>query len=367
MSVFVRVWSLVVVGGAISASGVGDAAAADASTFEEAAKNAAAAPELDALVAPYLEDCAKSRREIDRARCRGMRSFVKDTLPQQTYTTIVDSPNVVSVSSYDAAIKGFRVRLMGCLTCEKPVVVGPGTQKRFVTLKVPDKHAGSFGSASALAESTVSFDGVPEARAWEAKVKPHLRAQFVFKPSSKQWTYRSHRGLAFAPVATRVFNRCTGEVIFSSPRSTSNVPVGEEVEGCKPAAAPVATASARAEKDGGDRTAAPAQATSTSEGRNKEGLEGLPDTARGGGDFQALRPVNSTMRACDSKFRTRGSVDLEFQVPGQGGAAQVVRARGQLGGTEVAQCLLDAVRKVQFPQFQRASQTFSFSVRLQGE
>ena len=43
----------------------------------------------------------------------------------------------------------------------------------------------------------------------------------------RQWSYREHKGIAFAPVATRIFNRCTGEVIFSSPRSVAKVPVEE--------------------------------------------------------------------------------------------------------------------------------------------
>jgi hypothetical protein len=358
MSVSVRVWSIVIVGSGLGVWPGGAARAADPASFEEAAKDAATAPELDALVAPYLDDCSKARREIDRARCRGMRSFVNDSLPNRTYATVVDSPNVVSVSPYDAAIKGYRLKLVGCLTCEKPLA-GPGGQKRFVTLKVPDRHAASFGTASKLADTTVSFDTVPEARAWEAKVRPHLRAEFVFKPTAKEWTYREHKGVAFVPVASRIFDRCTGEVLFSSPRSTAKVPVEEDVEGCAPAAPVAAAAAGRGGKDGA--------AVEGDGGRNKENLDGRPEKLGASEITQALRPVNAGVRACDTKFRTPGSVDLEFEVPGQGGTAQAVRAKGQLGGTEVAQCILEAVRKAKFPEFQRASQTFSFSVRLQGQ
>ncbi len=323
------------------------ALAAEAASFEEAARSAAAAPAVETLVAPYLDDCAKARREIDRARCRGMQNFVRDQLPQRLYTTVVDSPNVVSVSGYDAGIKGFRIRLVGCLTCEKPVV-GPGAQKRFVTLKVPDAHAANFGAASILADTTVGFDSLPEARAWEAKIKPRLRAEFVFKPAGKSWSYREHKGIAFAPVASRIFDRCTGEVLFSSPRSVDKVKVEEDVDGCKPGDAAVA---GRSDKDGLD----------------KEGLDPRPEKLGATEIAQAMKPARADLEACDTKYRTRGRVDLELVVPGQGGAAQSVRSRGQLGGTEVARCLEDAVRKIQFPGFQRASQTFSFSVPLQGQ
>ncbi len=374
--------------------GVQASPARAADSFEEATRTAAAAPELDALVAPYLDDCAKARREIDRARCRGMQA-VQDKLPRRTYVTVVDSPNVVNVSSYDAAIKGFRVHLMGCLTCEKPLAV-PGGQKRFVTLKVPDTHATSFGNASRLADATVSFDSVPEARAWEAKVRPQLRAEFVFRPTARSWSYKAHKGVAFVPVASRIFDRCTGEVIYSSPRSTAKVEVPEDVDGCKPGPAtasqaagpegkPVVQVAQNGKSDGkpagmiagkpgkpgkeGAATAAPDPMTAgtASGGRDKEGLDGRPEKLGFSEITQALRPVQPSLRVCDTRFRTRGSVDLEFDVPGHGGAPQAVRARGQLGGTEVARCLLDAVRKAHFPQFQRATQTFSFSVRLQGE
>jgi hypothetical protein len=366
MSVSVRVWSIVIVGSGLGVWQGSVAQAADPASFEEAARDAVAAPELDALVAPYLDDCSKARREIDRARCRGMQRFVHDRLPNRTYATVVDSPNVVSVSPYDAAIKGYRLKLVGCLTCEKPLV-GPGGQKRFVTLRVPDRHAPSFGTASKLADSTVSFDTLPEARAWEAKVRPQLRAEFVFRPTAKEWSYREHKGVAFAPVASRIFDRCTGEVLFSSPRSTAKVPVEEDVEGCAPAAPVAAATAGRAAKDGAREVPKDGVAVEGESGRNKEGLDGRPEKLGASEITQALRPVNAGVRACDAKFRTPGSVDLEFEVPGQGGTAQAVRAKGQLGGTEVAQCILEAVRKAKFPEFQRASQTFSFSVRLQGQ
>jgi hypothetical protein len=330
--------------------------AADSSSFEQVAKQAVPAPELGTLVAPYLADCAKARREIDRARCWGMQSFVREKLPNRVYSMVVASPGAVSVSGYEAGIRGFRIKLVGCLTCEEPVV-GPDSKKRFVTLKVPDVHAPSFGAASVMGDTTISFDTIAEARVWEANVKPRLRAEVVFKPTGKSWTYRDHKGLAFAPLATRIFNRCTGEVIFSSPRSMSSVPVPEDAEDCASIPANGITVS-KIDKEGGEVA---------KEGRDKEGLDQRPEKLGAAQISEALKPASSALRACDSRYKTPGSVDLEFEVQGNGGAPQAVRAGGSLGGTEVASCLLEAVRKVQFPRFQRASQKFSFSVRLHGK
>jgi hypothetical protein len=332
-------------GGALGPSIVQTASAAgEAASFEAVARTAEVAPETDALAATFGEDCSKSRREIDRSRCRGMQTFVQEKMAQRLYTTVVDSPGVVSVSDYDAGAKGFRMRVVGCLTCEEPVD-SPGVGKRFLTLKAPVKDAETMGAGVSLARPIMPFDSLEEARAWEATVKPNLRAEFVFRPAGSEWSYRQHKGIAFEPVAMRVFNRCTGDVVYSQPPSQGKVAVVEGLEGCGP---------------GGDKTA------SVGRDPSKEGLADLPEKLGALEIGQALRLVREDVAACDTAFKMRGSVDLEFEVQGTGGTAQAVRAKGQLGGTDVAQCLLVAARKVQFPAFQQARQTFRYPVRLQG-
>ena len=81
---------------------------------------------------------------------------------------------------------------------------------------------------------------------------------------------------------------------------------------------------------------------------------------------RSSRPTPACGPATPSSGRPARSTSSS-RCPVRAGTAQAVRAKGQLGGTEVAKCLLDAVRTVKFPEFQRASQTFSFSVRLQGQ
>ena len=80
-----------------------------------------------------------------------------------------------------------------------------------------------------------------------------------------------------------------------------------------------------------------------------------------------MKEIRADVSACDTQFRTKGTVELEFDVAGTGGSAQAVRTRGQLAGTDVAQCLLQAAHKVQFPRFQQGKQTFKYSVRLDGK
>jgi hypothetical protein len=315
-------------------------------TFEDLVRQAAPAPTAEALVAPFSEDCERSRREIDRARCRGTQTFLREKLPQKLLHSVVDSTRVVSLSAFDAGVRGFRLRVLGCLTCDEPAK-GPEGEDRYLTLAVPGKQAESLREGVIIAESRVNFPNIEAARAFETQVKPHLRAEFLFRGNGTAWTKGNQKGVAFAPVAVRVFDRCTGDVVFSQPRSAGKVNVVEGLEGC------------------GDQ---PVAASELSTPRKKEeGMEEAPEKLGSRELGDALKASMAAVAACDAQYRTTGSVELEFDLAGQGGTAQAVRAKGNLGGTPVANCLAQAVRGVQFPRFQAARQTFSYSVRLDGK
>jgi hypothetical protein len=315
-------------------------------TFEDLVGQSAPAPTADALVATFAEDCERSRREIDRARCRGTQAFLREKLPKKLLRSVVDSTRVVSVSSFDASVRGFRVRVLGCLTCDDPAK-GPEGEDRYLTLAVPGKQAESLREGVIIAESRMNFPSVEAARAFETEVKPNLRAEFLFRGNGAAWTHKNQKGVAFAPVAMRVFDRCTGEVVFSQPRSAGKVNVVEGLAGC------------------GDQPVAAGEVSSPR--KKDEGTEEAPEKlgARELGD--ALKVSAAAVQACDAEYHTTGSVELELDLAGGGGTPQSVRAKGNLGGTPVANCLAQAVRGVQFPRFQAARQTFSYSVRLDGK
>ena len=319
-------------------------AAPEATSFEAVARTAEPAPDLDALAATFANDCNRSRREIDRARCRAMQSYVGQKLPNRLYTMAVDSPNVVTVSGYDATVRGFRMKVVGCLTCDEPVATS-GAGKRLLTLKAPGRDADSLGAGVAVARPNIPFDTLGEARAWESTVKPNLRAEFVFKGTGTEWSYRDHKGVAFEPVALRVYDRCTGHVVYSEPPSQDRVAVEAGMDGCP-----------------GDK----ASIALTTSGRDKEDSN-LPEKLSALEIGDAVKEIRSDVSNCDATFRTKGTVELEFEVAGTGGSAQAVRTRGQLAGTNVAQCLLQAAHKVQFPKFQQGKQTFKYSVALDGK
>ncbi|HEY0705281.1 MAG TPA: hypothetical protein VGG33_00700 [Polyangia bacterium] len=329
-------------------------AAATERTFESLAQAAVPAPNADALVAPFSEDCERSRREIDRARCRGTQSFLRAKLPEKLMSTVVDSTRVVSVSAYDAAVRGLRVSLVGCLTCDD-AARGPEAEPYYVTFAVPGSNAASLRDGVILGQATFPVANPTEAKAFEANVKPHLRAEFLFRGEGKAWKHKGQRGVAFPPVGMRIFNRCTGEVLFSQPQSAAHVNVVKGLAGCEgPSVAknPASTA---------------ASGSTTTVARDKEDVAAEPEKlgARELGD--ALKATREAIVACDSQYKTRGTVDIELDLAGTGGTAQAVRTKGRLGGTQVAECVGQAVRSVQFPRFQQSRQTVSYQVRLEGK
>src|SRR5688572_11536766 len=98
----------VVVAGLLASAGV--ARAAEATSFEVVARSAEEVPDLAALVSSMSGDCERARREIDRARCRGMQSVLSSRLPNRLFSAVVDSSHVVTVSDFDAGVKGFRMK-----------------------------------------------------------------------------------------------------------------------------------------------------------------------------------------------------------------------------------------------------------------
>src|SRR5262245_36579753 len=107
---------MVLVGAVLGGLLGGAAAAAESGeTFEGLAAGATRVAEIDTLLVPAIVDCAGGRREIDRARCQGIRSFMRSSLPKRSFVALVDEPGVVWVSDYDARVRGYRIKVAGCL------------------------------------------------------------------------------------------------------------------------------------------------------------------------------------------------------------------------------------------------------------
>jgi hypothetical protein len=365
--------ALVLFGAALAARGVRaadadkavEAPAEPPPTFEALAAPARPLGEvgLGAVLGALVDRCPddKHESEIERARCRGTSAYLRRTLPERSFSITAGDPAAVTVSSYDPAVKGYRLGLSGCLACSSPIPVGRSGEPLLVTLGKPvEKGAAGDALAGAveIASVTLPFASEGEAQTWLREVRPRLRAQLVFKPPANEWRLRATRGYAFALIAGRIVDRCAGTVLLSSPPSTglaerASVASASSSDSC----APVARATAPAGPVSPGPPPGPASAATPDD--NGDGEEHLPVELSRGVIAEAMGRIRSQVFACFERFRVPGSAPLTYEVAGNG-SIQSVRLAGTLNGTPSGDCVLEAARGARFSRFDGPIQTFTY-------
>lgn len=198
------------------------AGAAAQNGFEELARQAAPVTDLSPLVAPFVDDCRRSKGEFERTRCETVRGFLRAHLPARTFLFTREGEDAVLASPYDGRTRSVRVAVVGCLACKELVEVGP--ERRYVTIRPPTRGPSGGPVAAELARASVAMANVTDVDKWTATVQPRLRTELLFQPADDPWTVGQSRGYAFKLVGVRVYNRCTGEVLLSEPPSRAPGP-----------------------------------------------------------------------------------------------------------------------------------------------
>jgi hypothetical protein len=307
------------------------AAAPAGGSFEDVAGRATPVTDLAMLVAPFVDDCSSRRREPERGRCLGMRSFLRRDLPGRAFVATRPGAEVLGISEFDPAAKGFHLALAGCLACAQPLQVG--TERRLLSLKAPVRGAKSLRAGTELSRTTVTFANLGEAERWTRAVRPHLRAEYVFQAADEAWSAGATRGLAFRPLAFRVYDVCTGKVVLSEPPSRE-LAAREECQ-----AEPAATAA----------SAPP--------------VEGTGEALDPGAINAAVTKAHSSFQACADQHPHPGSATLVFVVAPTG-LPQSVSVEGGPAGTALGQCLIDAGTKLRFPEFSGSPRKFKYPLPL---
>jgi len=257
---------------------------------------------------------------------------LRKDLPSRSFVTTRPGAEVLGISELDPAIKGFHVALSGCLACNPAAQVGE--EKRLVTLKAPTPGAKSMRAATELGRTTISFANLTESERWTRAVRPHLRAEYVFQPADQSWSAGGSRGLIFKPLAFRVYDACNGNVLLSQPPSRESAPKDARCK-AEPAEATAEAASDPAAPEPIDRMAVNA----------------------------AVKAERTAFDACIKEYPRPGTATLVFVVA-PSGLPLSISMEGTTAGTELAQCLIDAGRKVRFPQFQGANQKLRYPLSL---
>jgi hypothetical protein len=306
-------------------------AAPEAPSFEDLAREAVPISDLGMLVAPFADDCRRSAGDLERARCETVRGFLRAGLPAKTFAFTRDADAVLA-APYDARAGAVTLAVVGCLACKR--LVEAGSERRYVTLKAPTRGASGGPVAAEVARASVSVASAAAAEAWVKTVQPRLRAEFLFRPTDEPWTIGTSRGYAFAPVAVRVYDRCTGDIVYSQPPSRQAAP--REAQCTAPEAGEAAEAS----------------------------TEDLPPSLSSAAINEALGQVRADLDACLRDGQLTGTSRLVFEVAGSG-QTRSVDVKGSAAGTPVGQCLASAAARVRFPAFRAERQRFEYPVRLQ--
>jgi hypothetical protein len=312
------------------------AAPAPADTYEALAKDAMRTRDVATLLGAFVDRCDTEKREVERARCRTTQSYLRETLPKRTFVTPADDPAVISISEYDAGVKGYHVAVAGCIACTKPVVVGRARERRFITLREPQKEADTLPKAVEVSKNTLGFDSLVEAKKWLDKVRPFLRAEFLFQPADSEWSFGPSRGYALKFVGARVFNRCTGEVLASKPPSVG-----------------------LADLPTGSREDAACLDAGTSAARDDDDALKLPEELPRQAIADAMSTIRPQVFACYERFKEPGTAELTYVVASNG-MVQSIRVGGSFDGTPTGACVLDAGKNARFPRFKAARQQFTY-------
>jgi hypothetical protein len=307
-------------------------------TFEALAKDAVRTHDVATVLGVFVDRCDVEKRDLDRARCRAVGAYLRRTLPQQTFALNSEDPAAISVSDYDASIKGYHVALAGCIACTAPVPVGRGSEPRFVTLKVPDKEKEGQPLAKAVpvSRNTFGFDSLAEAKRWLDAERPYMRAEFLFQPQATdaEWKFGSSQGVAVKLVGARILNRCTGKVLVSSPASEHAAePANPDREpGCSRAPKNVA------------QIVPP---------------EDLPLQLSKPMINDAMANIHTRVFACYQRYRSPGRLELTYVVTGAGNVQSVVIGAAY-AGTPTGLCVLEVAKDAHFPQFRLDHQKFTY-------
>jgi hypothetical protein len=313
-------------------------APAPAQTFEALAKTATRTRDVPTLLGAFIDRCDAEKRPLERARCRATQSYLRGVLPSRTFVAPADDPAAIAISDYDAGVKGYHVSVAGCIACTKPVVVGRARERRFITLREPQKDAETLPKAVEVSRNTLGFDSLVDAKKWLERVRPFLRAEFLFQPADAEWSFGPSRGYALKFLGARVFNRCTGEVLASKPPSVglADLPTGSrEDEACLKSFEGTV-----AREEGADDLKLP---------------EELPRDAIA----DAMTRIRPQIFACYEKYQTPGTAQLTYVVAGNG-MVQSIRVGGSFDGTPTGECVLDAGKNARFPRFRAARQQFTY-------
>ena len=311
--------------------------------------------DLARLVDPLFDTCDASD-PLSHRQCEGERAFLETETRTKTFVTTGDAASV-AVSPVDAVQRSVDLDVQGCLACVHPLSLGDGKGgrlERFVTTQPP--RAIKNGRALGVDVGTLqrSLPTKDTEVAWKKREKtevPRLRTQFVFR-LGPTWASGGYSGVSFVPLAYRVVDACSGEVIETSPAVAS--------------AAPSAKVQLPLPLAPGDELVCPsAEGELTAEQRaEKEALLHLPQQLGRAQIEKGLASVQPRIRRCHEEYDESGMVGVTLVLDGTTGKARDVEVAPPFDTTPAGICVRTVLRAARFSRFKNDVQELKLSIPL---
>jgi hypothetical protein len=302
-------------------------ARAQRAMFEDLRADAQKVDDLPEVVRPYIEPCNDKDDEA-RRQCEGSRRFLQDHLRTVRMTMLIDK--ALDVQSYQGKSKSVPVTVRGCVTCE-PLGIDVDGQKVWI----------GVGPKAEVAKRQIPV-AIEKIKEWQQLVAPQLRTEMIFGLANKAvaGAPAGAKSLAVEIIGWRVFNRCTGEVLFSEPSSKDKAEVtGEAKAECPTPEEPPKVA---------------AQPTAPDHRPPRLGRYEIE---------QALAVMKPKIKACYDQYEVAGRADVVLDIQNDG-ILQAAHVKGTFEGTPTANCLLQALDGVKFPAFKSRKQTVEYPFYL---
>jgi len=306
-------------------------------TFEDLSKTATPTSDMEKVVGPFLQQCGTGN-DLPDLHCRAIRSYMQHKIGTKIFTTSVGG-GALTFDTYDSVKFVYPVTLNGCLTCSKPIEFDPvlfsPNNKFFITAKVPTKVEANVPKGLELGKFEISVDP-RELGNWTKTVQPFLQVQFLYRVvAEKVWDAKLGAGITLHTGGYRVFNRCSGEVLFSSPPSAGPAPVDKR--NCP------------------DANAKPVVEDPTLN---------LPEKLAPTQILDRMKSIRDKVDTCYSQYQIPGVAEISVSVTGKTGEVAGVKLRGAFADTPTGKCVADAVKTLKFPAFKNETLTFSYKYEL---
>jgi hypothetical protein len=290
---------------------------------------------LEKAVGPFLQKCGNTNSRPD-LHCRAIREYMQRRTTRKIFTAFSDN-GALSFGNYDNAKFEYPIKILGCITCNKPASFDPLLFKKnkfYIASKTEPVKSKTGLKWSELSKFTMPVDP-RKLGDFLKNTKPFLKVQVLFRVTKgKIFNPKlGHQGITLHTGGFRVVNVCTGEILYSNPPSRGKGPIFKA--GCKSTKKVV-----------------------------KDPSKNLPKKLSNSSILKVIKSIRKKIKSCYEIFQIPGKAKVSVKVSGKTGKVIYTKVKGSFSGTPTATCILKYVKGLVFSKFKNKKQSFRYTFNL---